>query len=144
MIIKCLAIFIGTFGYAAMINIPKKQLICSAFTAMAGYFVFLLCPTANMGCFLGACLIAFLGEFFSRFLKDAATLFIIPGIIPLVPGAKMYNMTLSLLRQDFGEAASLGIQVLINAGSIAISIILISSTIRSITLYALKMRKNKK
>lgn len=142
--IKCAAIFIGTFGYATIINIPKKHLFHTAFTAMAGYCVYLLMlPSEIIGCFLGACVIAALGEIFSRTLKDAATLFIIPGIIPLVPGAKMYNMTLSLIRQDFNEAATLGVQVLMYAGGIAIAILLVSSTVRSVAGYASKIKKNK-
>lgn len=140
--IKCAAIFLGTFGYATIINIPKKHLIHTAFTAMAGYGVYLLMlPSEIIGCFLGACVIAALGEIFSRVLKDAATLFIIPGIIPLVPGAKMYNMTLSLIRQDFSEAATLGVQVLMYAGGIAVAILLVSSTVRSVTRYMAKVRK---
>ena len=140
--IKCLAIFIGALGYAVINNIPKKHLIATAFVACLGYAVYMLfLPNEILGCFLGACVIAGMGEIFARTLKDAATLFILPGIIPLVPGAKMYNMTLSLLNQDFSTAATLGVQVLMYAGSIAIAILLVSSTIRSTVNHLHRMSK---
>lgn len=139
--VKLAAIFFGTLGYAMIVNIPKKHLIYIGITAMTGFAVYqLLLPSEVLGCFMGACVIAAFSEFFSRTLKDAATLFIIPGIIPLVPGAKMYNMTLCLLRHDFSEAAALGVQVLMFAGSIAIAILLVSSTIRSTSRYLSRLK----
>ena len=139
--IKLTAIFLGTLGYAVIMNIPKKHLIYIAITASSGFAVYqLLFPAEIFGCFVGACIIAALSEFFSRTLKDAATLFIIPGIIPLVPGAKMYNMTLCLLRHDFTQAATLGVQVLMYAGSIAIAILLVSSPIRSTARYLSRLK----
>lgn len=139
--VKLAAIFFGTLGYAMIVNIPKKHLIYIGITAMTGFAVYqLLLPSEVFGCFMGACVIAAFSEFFSRTLKDAATLFIIPGIIPLVPGAKMYNMTLCLLRHDFSEAAALGVQVLMFAGSIAIAILLVSSTIRSTSRYLSRLK----
>ena len=140
--IKLIAIFFGTLGYAMIVNIPKKHIIFIGITAMAGFAVYqLLLPAEVFGCFVGACVISVLSELFSRTLKDAATLFIIPGIIPLVPGAKMYNMTLCLIRHEFVEAATLGVQVLMYAGSIAIAILFVSSTIRSTTRYLSRLQK---
>lgn len=140
--VKLAAIFCGTVGYAIILNIPKKHLFYIGITATAGYAVYqLFMPSEVFGCFAGACVIAVLSEILSRTLKDAATLFIIPGIIPLVPGAKMYNMTLSLLKHDFAEAATLGVQVLMYAGSIAIAILLVSSTIRSTVKYISMLHK---
>ena len=80
--VKLAAIFFGTLGYAMIVNIPKKHLIYIGITAMTGFAVYqLLLPSEVFGCFMGACVIAAFSEFFSRTLKDAATLFIIPGII---------------------------------------------------------------
>ena len=110
----------GTLGYAITYNIPKKLLLLAAITGGCGWLVFFSMPESPvMGCFLAAMAVGVLGEVFSRLFKDAATLFILPGILPLVPGARMYKMTLSLLEKDFDTAASLAIEVLSFAGSIA-------------------------
>ncbi len=135
-VIKFIAIFIGTLGYAIVYNVPKKQLFFVGLTGCAGYMVFSLLPFHEvLGCFLGACVVAALAEVFSRTRKDAATLFIIPGIIPLVPGAKLYSMVLSLMNHDYLTAANLGVLVLGYAGSIAMAILLVSSTVRSVIAY---------
>ena len=133
---KCIAIFIGTLCYAVINNIPKRHLIFSALTGCAGYAVYLLfSPREILGCFMGAFVIAVMGEILSRKRRDAATLFIIQGIIPLVPGSKMFKMTQCLLAQDFSAAATWGVQVLLYAGGIAMAILLVSSTVRSMTRY---------
>lgn len=138
----CIAVFIGSYGYAIINNIPRRNLFFAAINGCAGYAVYLLfMPHEIVGCFYGACVIAALGELLARVMKDAATLFIIPGIIPLVPGAKMYNMTLCLLHQQFIEAATLGVQVIMYAGGIALAILLVSSTIRSLFKQPIKLKK---
>ena len=134
--VKCAAIFIGTLGYAVVYNVPKRQLFFVGLTGCSGYLVFSLITAHEiLACFLGACTVAIFAEIFSRARKDAATLFIIPGIIPLVPGAKLYNMVLLLMEHNYTEAANLGVLVLSYAGGIAMAILLISSTVRSIVNY---------
>ena len=86
-----------------------------------------------IACFIGACVVALLSEIFCRIFKEASTVFIIPGILPLVPGAGMYNTMLSLLNQDFAATAEIGTQTILMAGSIAVAILIISSFIRAIS-----------
>ena len=134
--LKFAAIFVGTLGYAVVYNVPKKQLFFVGLTGCIGYVVYtILGEYEVLGCFLGACAVASMAEILSRTRKDAATLFIIPGIIPLVPGAKLYNMVLCLMRHNYLDAANLGVLVLSYAGSIAMAILLVSSTVRSVTRY---------
>lgn len=122
---------VGTLGYAITYNIPKKLLPLAAFTGGAGWLVFSCFPTHPIyGCFFAALTVGILSEIFARKFKDAATLFILPGILPLVPGARMYRMTLALLEQDFSTAATLCIEVLCLAGSIAIALITVTSFTR--------------
>ncbi len=49
-----------------------------------------------------------LGELFARYFKKPATVYIIPGIVPLVPGAGMYYTMLALVEKDFLLAANNG------------------------------------
>jgi uncharacterized membrane protein YjjB (DUF3815 family) len=83
-----------------------------------------------LACFLGAVVVSLVAEIFSRAGKEATTLFIIPGIIPLVPGAPLYYTMREILDNDFSSAASMGVQVLFMAGSIAIAILLSASITR--------------
>jgi len=134
--IKCAAIFAAAFCYGIVCDIPKKHLAFSGLTACIGYAVYLMfLPNEIIGCFIGSCCIALMGELLSRILKETATVFIIPGIIPLVPGAKMYSMTLAFLTRDFEQGIVLGGSVIMYAGCIALAILLVSSTVRSFSKF---------
>ena len=69
---------------------------------------------------------------FAKYFKKPATVFIIPGIITLVPGAGMYYTMLALIKKDFHEAANTGTETIFIAAAIAIGIILSSTMSRSI------------
>lgn len=138
---------IGTLGYAVTYNISKKLLPLTAVTGGVGWMVFCCFPTHPVyGCFFAALSVGILGEIFARKFKDAATLFILPGILPLVPGAKMYRMTLALLDKNFSTAATLGIEALSLAGSIAIALITVTSFTRMLfkTLNLWKEKRERK
>jgi len=66
-------------------------------------------------------------EIFARLLKNPVPIFLIPGIIPLVPGAGMYNTMTALIKNNFDTAIKTGIQTLLIAGSIAIALMLVTS-----------------
>lgn len=127
--------FCATFGFGLLFNAPRKSLLIIA--AIGGVGMFLLdSMTIEYGLisasFLGSCAVAILAEFSSRAGKDATTIFIIPGIIPFVPGALLYEMMSNMLVSNYGEAVSVGTQGLIIAGSIAIALVLIATFARLI------------
>ena len=130
--------FISTVGFSLIFNIPRRHIIPSAFTGACGWITYQYLLNGEIStvfaCFTGACVVAALSELFCRILKEASTIFIIPGILPLVPGAGMYHTMLSLLNKDFSATADIGTQTLLMAGSIAVAILVVSSFIRTISL----------
>ena len=84
------------------------------------------------GTFFGALTVGILGEFLARLNKKPATLYITPGIIPLVPGAGMYYTMLALIEKDFSMAGNKGVETLFIAAAISIGIIISSVFSRSI------------
>lgn len=126
--------FFSTTGFCLLIHVPKKHLISASFIGACGWTIFqnlVLMGNSNvLSCFLGSCLVALLAEVFSRAGKDATTLFIIPGILPLVPGAGMYNTMQCVLENDFQGAAVIGSETLFMAGSIALALLIVASLAR--------------
>ncbi|WP_027400463.1 threonine/serine exporter family protein [Anaerovorax odorimutans] len=126
--------FFSTLGFCFLFHVPKKHLISSAFIGGCGWTLFkylVMNGESNViSCFLGSCLVALLAEIFSRAGKDATTLFIIPGILPLVPGAGMYNTMQYVLENDLEGAAAVGSETLFMAGSIALALLIIASLTR--------------
>ena len=114
--------FFATLGFGLMFNAPKKLLVHLSLIGAAGMFI-LVFMTNNYGIisatFFGACTVAILAEIASRAGKDATTIFIIPGIIPFVPGAPLYETMSSMLVGGYTDAVETGTQALMIAGCIA-------------------------
>ena len=76
--------------------------------------------------FLGAVCVGILSTNASRFLKLPATIFIYTGMVPLVPGYGMYNTMQNIVTKNYGVASKVGIETILQAGAIAMGILLAS------------------
>lgn len=133
--------FIATMGFSVFLCSPKKALIASGFAGAVGWTVyyFLVPYTSNVSAnFTAAILVTLISEILAKRLKQPAIIFIIPGIIPLVPGLGMYNTMLYLVQSNFDEAISKGADVLFVGGAIALGVLIITSLSRTIKVVAVK------
>lgn len=139
---------IATVGFSVFFNVPKSALIPAGLTGGIGWgFYYYLINTSNndiLANFLAAALVALISEILARKLKYPAILFVIPGIIPLVPGLGMYNTMLYLVQSNYELAISKGANVLFVGGAISLGILVITSLARTLSIVSLaKMHKNK-
>lgn len=138
--------FFATIGYSLLFNSSRKYILPAAFSGAMGWLIYQSMAVAGsplvFACFVGAVVAASIGEFFSRHLREVSLTFIIPGVLPLVPGAGMYRTMLGLLHQDFSAAAEAGTQTILMAGSIAVAILIVSSFVRGISTLAHPDRKS--
>ena len=81
-----------------------------------------------------------MSEYLARKLKQPAIVFVIPGIIPLVPGLGMYNTMLYLVQNDYNLAISKGADVLFVGGAISLGVLIVTSIVRSINLFEMKKK----
>ena len=58
------------------------------------------------------------------------TIFIIPGILCLVPGAKIFYTMEALLRNDVQDMAQIGVETLMMAGAIALGLLVMGAIIK--------------
>lgn len=126
--------FLSTAGFCFIFNVPRRHIPAGSLVGATGWLAYQLISAAGlsgiMACFAGSCTVAVLSELGARFFKDAATLFIIPGILPLVPGSGMYYTMQALLDNRLEEAAQVGLQTILMAGSIAVALLVVSSVIK--------------
>ena len=61
-----------------------------------------------------------------------ATIFVMPGIIPLVPGVGLYRSMLCLVRNDIDVFLSTGVRTLFISGIIAVAIAVVNALARQI------------
>ena len=139
---------IATVGFSVFFNVPKAALIPSGLTGGIGWSIYycLINATNNdiLANFLAATLVAWISEVLARKLKYPAILFVIPGIIPLVPGLGMYNTMLYLVQSNYELAISKGSNVLFVGGAIALGVLVVTSLSRTINIVLLsKVNKTK-
>ena len=131
MILNCLYAFLSSLGFGVLFNIRDKNLIIASVGGALGWFTYLLSrklqPSEIFSLFLAAMVVSIYSEIMARVFKTPVTIFIICGIIPLVPGGGMYFATLEAVKGNLEISMSKGIQTLFNAGAIAIGIVFVSS-----------------
>ncbi len=131
---------IAMLGFCVMFHVPVRHIPAAAFIGSAGWFLYQLClflhVSTIISCFLASCTVGLMSDIASRLLKDAATIFIIPGILCLVPGSGMYNTMLALVNGNLSQAAATGSRTLMLAGSIALGLLVISAAIRIVVSIA--------
>ena len=134
--------FSATFSFCIFFNVPKKDLLYASLTGSIGWTLYIymnnITNSASLSGFIAATAIGLFGELFARINRKPVTVFIIPGIVPLVPGYGMYLTMLDLINNDFYSAAKTGSDTIFLAGSIAVGVVLVSSTAKMFK------RRNKK
>ena len=86
---------------------------------------------------------AALSEIFARLYKTPATVFLIIGIIPLVPGGGIYYAMEHAINGETDLFLDVLFHTLGLAGSLAVGVLLVSSTVRLINSYVYRRRKMK-
>lgn len=117
----------ATLGFSVIFRVPLKKIPACVIIGALGWLTYEVAVSYMgspvLGCFLGACTVGLLSAIAARVLKEASTIFIIPGILCLVPGYKIYSTMEALLLHNYGNTAEIGVQTLMMAGAIAIGLL---------------------
>jgi len=127
LVLNMIYCFAATWFFALIMNSPKKVLFHSSLIASVGYLVYMLCVNSGkvkLGFFLGTLVIVFFGEILARLIKMPATIFIFPGVIPIVPGLGLYQTMLAFVQNDIFSALEIGVNTILNIGAMAIAMAL--------------------
>lgn len=131
-----IACTVAVIFYALLMNSPRRSILYAAGISGLGYIIFdvmrIFIAHEIAGYFTATLFIAIFGEILARVKKMPSTIFIFPAIIPLVPGVGLYQTMLNLVRNEYEEAFTKGVQTLFIAGSIAVAIAIINVLARFI------------
>ena len=101
MIFQVIGAFIAIWGFSMLLEVPKKLLIHTSVIAAAGWLVYLLAEawgiSTVMAYFWSAMVISLLSHLAARILKAPVTVFLIGGILPVVPGQECIGQLIVLL-----------------------------------------------
>ena len=85
--------FLATLAYAILFNVPKQYYTACGITGLAGWIVYLaMCQvtTVALASFVGTLAVVLISRILTVRKKCPITIFLVSGIIPLVPGAGIY------------------------------------------------------
>jgi uncharacterized membrane protein YjjB (DUF3815 family) len=128
------AVLLGTLsvpGFSLLVNLPGKCFLPAALTGGTGWFMYQLLTSLGQGSavsvFFGAAIVGGLARVFAKTIKAPATAFIIPGIIPLVPGALTFYTMQAFLLGAVDTGISLFLQAVASAGAIALGLLAVGA-----------------
>lgn len=138
-LLKITAVFFMGMAVGVMYRIPRQLLLAASLAGVSAWLVFYFAALnhANIifGSFLASLTVGFIAELLARRLRKPATVFTIPGFIPLVPGREAYTTMLHMVKGDYIEGLALGMQTLLIAGAIAFGIFLSATIYRLVVNY---------
>jgi uncharacterized membrane protein YjjB (DUF3815 family) len=132
LVLKILAVLLISASVGILYRIPRNLLVYVSFVGAVAWLIMYI--TMELGAsgvfadFLASIAIGFMAEILARALKKPATIFIIPGFIPLVPGGDAYMTMLYMVEGHYVDGVAKGMQTILTAGAIAFGIF-VSSTI---------------
>lgn len=129
MIYEMIKAFVATFTLAVIFDVNRTELIFCGVAGVIAEGVFQLAVMygiENSLCvIIAAAAVTTLARALANIRKVPVTVYLVPGIIPLVPGAGMYNTVFELIDSQYYDALNTGINTLKNAVAIAIGIVII-------------------
>jgi uncharacterized membrane protein YjjB (DUF3815 family) len=128
---------VATFGFAIILNNKYKHLlivsISGVISCAAYFFSNLLINDIFISVMVGSMVATIIAEILARVLRSPTTVFLIPAIIPFVPGAMLFYMMYNLINGNIDKfnqyfsnlgLASLGIAVGIILASVFAQVVI--------------------
>ena len=138
MILQVISAFFATAAFSVLFYSPKKYILHAGLAGGLCWLVYLLIMNyqadKSLANLCATLFVALLSHILARYYKTPVTMFLIPGIIPLVPGAGMYHIVNSILNNENDNAIAYFFETFKMAGAIALGIFIIDTIFRGIKL----------
>ena len=115
-LIQIATAFLGSLGFALLFGLRRRYVLPAAVGGMLSWAVYLLLsrflPSAFLSCLVASACAVLYAELLARLLRSPATVFVIPAVIPLVPGSSLYYAMSCVVQRDFAAAREYGMTTL--------------------------------
>ena len=130
MFLSILSAFISTIGFSIFFHVQRKHLIICGLVGALGWTVYLIVESFGgstvLASFLGTLVVTQASYSLARKRRTPITVFLIAGIIPLVPGLGLYRTMFAILETDYSSAIEYATLTCEIAGVIAGAIVIVS------------------
>lgn len=131
--------FLATVAFAVLFQAPRKSLAVSGVIGAVGWVVFVYVRKdleyssfyANLFATIS---LSLLSELAARVFKQPVTVFVIPGIIPIVPGLGMYNGMAQIIENHYDQGVNSLLTAGLDASAIALGMMFMTSIFRVLKL----------
>ncbi|MDY3015159.1 MAG: threonine/serine exporter family protein [Evtepia sp.] len=135
-VLQILCAGLGALGFGLVFHVQKKHLFLATLGGTLSWLWYLLVFYATQSVLLGA-LVASLGiclwsETMARVRKAPANVFLIPGIVPLLPGGALYYTMSGIVNGDMAQVILKGKETALMAVGIVGGIVIASEIVRLI------------
>ena len=136
---------LGTLAYALFFHVRPRHLLLATLGGALSWLLYLLVLARDGNVFLSA-LVASMGvclwsEGMARVRKAPANIFMIPGIIPLLPGGALYYTMSALIGGDMDTVMLKGKETGLMALGIVVGILVASELVRMILWAEIRRKK---
>lgn len=132
--LQVLGAFLAVMSLCIMFNVPKRYVLYDGIATAVGWFVYLVVMEKGLSemlaMFFASMVIALTSHIFARIFKAPVTIFLIPGMLPLVPGVGMYRIVYYLVIGNNKMSSHYLIQTLLLAGVLALGVFVVDSLFR--------------
>lgn len=143
-VIQILMGYLGSVGFNILFNIRGRKLFIASLGGLISWTVFLLLeplfPGEAIRYFFAAAAVTVYGEVFARIEKTPTTTFLVPSVIPLIPGGSLYYTMNFALNKQWAAFSHRGFYTLQLALSLAVGIIAVTTLTRLITALQKRLR----
>lgn len=136
MILPCVYSFIASIAFGVQFNIRFRHMLAAGIGAVLTQLIFIGFEMSGLGqmiCyFFAASAVSVYAELMARRLHVPVNMYLVIGIIPLVPGGNLYNTMISFVGGDIDSFSHQFAEAVGIAGSIAMGVFAVSALMRLI------------
>lgn len=135
-LVPCLGAFVAGIGFAIIYNIHGKNILISSLCGTLAYAVYLVAclffETNFAPYFIAGVFIGLYSELAAYIFHTPVTVYLMPGIVPLVPGFTIYKTMEACLHGDISGFGTGVVDTLKIAGAISLGMIMASYLVKAI------------
>lgn len=128
-VIQLLTAFLGSLGYCLLFHLRPQLLLPASLGGVLNWGIYLLLEprlgSAFYACLIASAAAALYAEEMAKRLRAPATLFLVPSVIPSIPGGSLFYAMSSAVRGQWAAAREYGFHTAEYALAIAAGISLV-------------------
>lgn len=126
--------FLATGGYAVLYQVPRRALVPVGLVGTGAWITLEICMKFGLSTigasFIGGLFVAAASEWLARWLRMPVIVFVVGGIVPLVPGSIAFKTMRYFVTGNYIDGLASGTETLLIASAISAGLVLAGTIVR--------------